>query len=32
MTLIGETGHSAFWEQPRLFNLSVLEFLSRHRT
>ena len=28
--VIPECGHSAFWEQPELFNRAVLDFLSNH--
>jgi pimeloyl-ACP methyl ester carboxylesterase len=28
--VIPETGHSAYWEQPELFNRAVLAFLARH--
>jgi pimeloyl-ACP methyl ester carboxylesterase len=28
--VIPECGHSAFWEQPELFNRAVLDFLSKH--
>jgi pimeloyl-ACP methyl ester carboxylesterase len=28
--VIPECGHSAFWEQPGLFNRAVLDFLSKH--
>ena len=28
--VIPEAGHSAYWEQPEIFNRAVLDFLSRH--
>jgi len=28
--LIAEAGHSAYWEQPELFNRIVLDFIARH--
>jgi pimeloyl-ACP methyl ester carboxylesterase len=28
---IREVGHSAYWEQPEIFNRAVLEFIGRHR-
>jgi pimeloyl-ACP methyl ester carboxylesterase len=28
--VIAECGHSAYWEQPELFNRAVLGFLKRH--
>jgi pimeloyl-ACP methyl ester carboxylesterase len=28
--IVPETGHSAYWEQPELFNRTVLEFLRAH--
>lgn len=28
--VIPECGHSAFWEQPELFNRAVLDFISKH--
>jgi pimeloyl-ACP methyl ester carboxylesterase len=28
--VIPETGHSAYWEQPDIFNRTVLDFISRH--
>ena len=28
--ILPECGHSAFWEQPELFNRTVLEFINRH--
>lgn len=28
--VIPETGHSAYWEQPEIFNRTVLDFISRH--
>ena len=28
--VIPECGHSAYWEQPELFNRAVLEFISKH--
>jgi pimeloyl-ACP methyl ester carboxylesterase len=31
MVIIPEAGHSAFWEQPDLFNQAVVGFLKRHR-
>lgn len=29
-TVIGECGHSAYWEQPEMFNRAVLEFLRKN--
>ena len=29
--VIPEAGHSAYWEQPELFNRAVLKFLGKHR-
>lgn len=29
--IIGECGHSAYWEQPEAFNRVLLEFLGQHR-
>jgi pimeloyl-ACP methyl ester carboxylesterase len=31
LVIIGECGHSPYWEHPRLFNRVVLEFLAEHR-
>jgi pimeloyl-ACP methyl ester carboxylesterase len=28
--VVPECGHSAFWEQPELFNRAVLDFISKH--
>ena len=28
--VIPEAGHSAYWEQPEIFNRTVLEFIARH--
>jgi pimeloyl-ACP methyl ester carboxylesterase len=28
--VIPESGHSAYWEQPEIFNRTVLDFISRH--
>jgi pimeloyl-ACP methyl ester carboxylesterase len=28
--VIPECGHSAFWEQPDVFNRTVLDFISKH--
>lgn len=28
--VIGECGHSAYWEQPEMFNRAVLDFLRKH--
>jgi pimeloyl-ACP methyl ester carboxylesterase len=28
---IPDSGHSAYWERPDLFNAAVLDFLARHR-
>jgi len=28
--VIPEAGHSAYWEQPEIFNRAVLEFLAKH--
>jgi pimeloyl-ACP methyl ester carboxylesterase len=28
--ILPESGHSAYWEQPEIFNRHVMEFLSRH--
>jgi pimeloyl-ACP methyl ester carboxylesterase len=28
--VIPETGHSAYWEQPEIFNRTVIEFVSKH--
>ena len=30
--LIPEAGHAAFWEQPRVWNPLVLEFLGQHNS
>jgi len=27
---VPECGHSAFWEQPEIFNRAVLDFISKH--
>jgi pimeloyl-ACP methyl ester carboxylesterase len=29
--VIPECGHSAYWEQPELFNRAVLDFIGNHR-
>jgi pimeloyl-ACP methyl ester carboxylesterase len=29
--VIPECGHSAFWEQPEMFNRTVLDFLQKHQ-
>jgi len=29
--VISEAGHSAYWEQPDAFNLSLIDFLRRHK-
>jgi len=31
MVIVPEAGHSAYWEQPEIFNRTVLEFLGQHR-
>lgn len=31
MVIVPEAGHSAYWEQPEIFNQTVLAFLARHR-
>jgi pimeloyl-ACP methyl ester carboxylesterase len=31
LLLVPEAGHSAYWEQPEIFNRAVLDFISRHR-
>lgn len=31
LVVLPECGHSAYWEQPELFNQAVLSFLRRHR-
>jgi pimeloyl-ACP methyl ester carboxylesterase len=28
--VVPEAGHSAYWEQPEIFNRSVLEFIRKH--
>jgi pimeloyl-ACP methyl ester carboxylesterase len=28
--ILPEVGHSAYWEQPELFNRAVLDFIRRH--
>jgi pimeloyl-ACP methyl ester carboxylesterase len=28
--VIPEAGHSAYWEQPEIFNRTVLEFIRKH--
>jgi pimeloyl-ACP methyl ester carboxylesterase len=28
--IVPEAGHSAYWEQPELFNRTVLNFLGKH--
>ena len=28
--VVPECGHSAFWEQPEIFNRAVLDFISKH--
>ena len=30
MLVVPESGHSAFWEQPEMFNRTVLSFIARH--
>ncbi len=30
ISIIPEAGHSAYWEQPELFNRAVLNFLGKH--
>ena len=30
MIVASECGHSAYWEQPDIFNRTVLEFLKKH--
>jgi pimeloyl-ACP methyl ester carboxylesterase len=30
MAVVPETGHSAYWEQPEIFNRVTLDFLRRH--
>lgn len=30
VVVISEAGHSAYWEQPEAFNLTVIDFLRRH--
>jgi pimeloyl-ACP methyl ester carboxylesterase len=32
LVLVPEAGHSVYWEQPELFNRTVLGFLARHST
>ena len=31
MVVVPETGHSAYWEQPEMFNRAVLEFVAKHQ-
>jgi pimeloyl-ACP methyl ester carboxylesterase len=28
--IVTESGHSAYWEQPQIFNRTVLEFFRKH--
>jgi len=28
--IVPEAGHSAYWEQPEIFNRTVLEFIRKH--
>jgi len=28
--IVPEVGHSAYWEQPEIFNRAVLEFIRKH--
>jgi pimeloyl-ACP methyl ester carboxylesterase len=28
--IVPEVGHSAYWEQPEIFNRAVLDFLRKH--
>ena len=28
--IVPEAGHSAYWEQPEIFNRAVLEFIRKH--
>jgi len=28
--IVPEAGHSAYWEQPEIFNRSVLAFIDKH--
>jgi pimeloyl-ACP methyl ester carboxylesterase len=30
LVIVGESGHSTYWEQPEIFNQSVLAFLAKH--
>ena len=30
LAVIGEAGHSPYWEQPDIFNRLLLDFLARH--
>jgi pimeloyl-ACP methyl ester carboxylesterase len=30
VVVVPECGHSAYWEQPDIFNRTVLEFLKKH--
>lgn len=30
LTIMPESGHSAFWENPEVFNKRVLEFIGTH--
>lgn len=32
LVLVQEAGHSVYWEQPEIFNRTVLSFLARHST
>jgi pimeloyl-ACP methyl ester carboxylesterase len=32
VVVVGESGHSLYWEQPEVFNRALLEFFARHRT
>jgi pimeloyl-ACP methyl ester carboxylesterase len=32
LVLVPEAGHSVYWEQPDLFNRTVLGFIARHTT
>jgi pimeloyl-ACP methyl ester carboxylesterase len=30
VVIVGEAGHSSYWEQPEEFNRAVLDFLAGH--
>jgi len=30
MVVVPESGHSAYWEQPEIFNRAVLDFIAKH--